>query len=447
MTVEQLEQQLNDFNPDVRRQALGDLMRLVEIDEIMLPTPKPEVNIHFHTFFSFNAEGWSPTRIAWEARKYGLEVAGIVDFDVLSGMDEFLLAGERLGLKATVGMESRVFVREYADKVLNSPNEPGILYFLAQGAFKKPEPGSESDKTLQMMSRTARERNLGMIARVNEHLKDVVLDYDRDVLPLTPAGNATERHLLLAYERKGREALGGDEVAFWSRILGIPEAEAVDLLVNAPELHEKMRAKLMKFGGVGYVKPDSNSFPSIEDVIAAARGMDALPTTSWLDGTNPGEADMMSQLELFTSKGVVAMNIIADRVWNLKNADEKATKTANLAKVMAACRAFDLPLSVGTEMNKAGLPFVDNFHAPELADYIDDFVTGAQFFYGHTLLARYADFGYYSKGAEAAFGDDRKSRNAFFAEVGAKSRPSKAVYDVLRSCAGGWEPGKILEVL
>jgi hypothetical protein len=447
VTIDQFEQQLSDFNPNVRGQALADLKKLADMDVIQLPAPKPEVNIHFHTFFSFNAEGWSPTRIAWEARKYGLGVAGIVDFDVLDGREEFLDAAETLGLKASVGMETRVFVSEYADTVLNSPNEPGILYFMAQGVFKNPEPGSKADDTLKMMSSKARERNLGMIGRINDHLGDVVLDYDLDVLPLTPSGNATERHLLLAYDRKGKAVLGYREAAFWAGVFGITEAEAADLVANTPAFHEKMRSKLMKFGGVGYVKADGSGFPSMDEVIAMARGMEALPTTTWLDGTNPGEDDMMSQLELFTSKGVVAINIVPDRNWNIKNADEKALKLKKLAAVMEAARAFDLPLSVGTEMNKAGLPFVDNFKAPELADYINDFVHGAEFFYGHTLLARWADFGYFSKAAQAVFGDDRKAKNAFFAEVGIKAKPNRGLYELLKSNRGNWEPGKLLEVL
>ena len=49
---------------------------------------------------------------------------------------------------------------------------------------------------------------------------------------------------------------------------------------------------------------------------------------------------------------------------------------------MDACRKFDLPIFVGTEMNKAGQPFVDDFHAPELTPYVEDFLAGARWVYG-----------------------------------------------------------------
>ena len=45
------------------------------------------LNLHFHSFFSYNAEGFSPSHIAWEARKAGLYAAGLCDFDVLDGLE------------------------------------------------------------------------------------------------------------------------------------------------------------------------------------------------------------------------------------------------------------------------------------------------------------------------------------------------------------------------
>jgi hypothetical protein len=44
-------------------------------------------------------------------------------------------------------------------------------------------------------------RNRALLQRVNAYLHPVVVDYETDVLPLTPAGNATERHIVVAYLR------------------------------------------------------------------------------------------------------------------------------------------------------------------------------------------------------------------------------------------------------
>ena len=442
-----LERRLNSFNPGERIHSLMEMASLVKSGEVIVPSPKPEVNLHYHTFFSFNANGWSPSRIAWESLKYGLEVSGIVDFDVLDGMDEFLTAGEMLGLKSVVGMESRVFIEELADKVMSSPNEPGIAYFMAAGCFKRPRKGSEAQGILISMAKTARARNVALMCRVNAHLHAVQLDYERDVIPLTPSGNATERHLLTAYERKACEVFGGDmaQVAkFWAEKLGMTESEAAEIIPRTPKFHEKMRARLMKFGGVGYVPPDSGSFPSIEDAIRMIRSMDALPMIAWLDGTNPGEEDTVGFLELLRSKGVVAINIVPDRNWNIKDADEKALKTRKLREVVEAARKFDMPICVGTEMNRAGLPFVDDFDALELRPFIQDFLEGARCLYGLTTLARHARFGYFSPAAESVFGSDIHAKNAFFAEVG--KHPAVPPQSLAR-LKGISEPNEILGIV
>lgn len=444
-----LEERLDSFDPDVRRRSLETLAARVNSGDIRLPNPKPEVNLHYHTFFSFNANNWSPSRIAWEALKYGLEVAGIVDFDVLDGMEEFLSAGELLGLKTVVGMESRVFIRELADKVMSSPDEPGIAYFMAAGCYRYPPEASHAEAIFRRMAETARTRNISLMERVNAYLAPVQLDYEEDVLTLTPAGNATERHLLTAYDRKARTIFQGDETKikeFWAKKLGIPENEIGLVLPDTPRFHETMRSKLMKFGGVGYVPPDSGSFPTIEEAVDMIRAMGALPMIAWLDGTNPGEEDTVAFLELLRSKGVVAINIIPERNWNIKDSDEKALKIRKLTEVVEAGRRFHMPISVGTEMNKAGLPFVDDFTATDLRPYIDDFLHGARCIYGHTVLARYANLGYLSEWSSAIFGSDAAQRNAFYSEVG-KYPPSPEIRQNLLEMQGEATPETIINIL
>lgn len=449
LDVRVLEDQLDSFDASERGEALCALAEEVASGNISVPPVKNEVNLHYHTFFSFNANGWSPSRIAWEARKYGLAVAGIVDFDVLDGMEEFLAAGEIIDLPTTAAMETRVFIAEYSQQVINSPNEPGISYFMAAGCCKNPTPGTSAADTLQLMRDLATRRNLGVLERVNDYLDRVRLDYDSDVLPLTPSGNATERHMLAAYDAKSRQIFDGDCAAlasFWAKALDFSSDEAASLLADTPKFHEKIRGKLMKFGGVGYVAPTLHTFPSVELVIEMAQAMEALPTATWLDGTNPGESDMTAMLDLLASKGVVAMNIVPDRNWNIKDPDEKRVKVENLGKAVAAAKELAFPICVGTEMNKGGLPFVDNFAAPELAPYVEDFIEGAYFFWGHTLLARNAGIGFASEWARHHFGNDRVKKNEFYTKIGRLIRASDATAlggSRLRSAS----PGDILRAL
>jgi hypothetical protein len=108
---------LDSFNTRDRRYTL---LRLKEELGDQLPAEEPDVNMHFHSFFSYNAEEWSPTRIAWESRKEGLYAAGLCDFDGLDGLEEFIHAGHLLGLRTAVHLETRVFLNEYAQVDINS---------------------------------------------------------------------------------------------------------------------------------------------------------------------------------------------------------------------------------------------------------------------------------------------------------------------------------------
>jgi hypothetical protein len=115
--VEELETSLNDFSPSVRRAALEELDRKLKAGEIQ-KTPEAKIaNLHCHTFYSFNAYGYSPSGLAWLAKRQGFQVIGMVDFDVLDAVDEFLDACEYIGVRGGI---NRAFVPEFAGYEINS---------------------------------------------------------------------------------------------------------------------------------------------------------------------------------------------------------------------------------------------------------------------------------------------------------------------------------------
>ena len=212
--------ELSSFEPAVRRNALRGLAA----SAAPRPAEKPWVNMHLHTFFSFNGEGWSPSRLAWESRQAGLYAAGIVDFDVLAGNDEWFEATDLLGVRAAAGFETRVFLSEFAEHEISSPGEPGVSYYMGFGFVKPPAPGSDAAARFVQFLRQSHQRNREVIARLNVRLGDARLDYEADVLPLTPAGNATERHIVRAYHEKALKLAGGDRAkaaAFWAGVFGM----------------------------------------------------------------------------------------------------------------------------------------------------------------------------------------------------------------------------------
>ena len=402
----------------MREAALQELVALADGDAVELPPPVDAVNMHCHTFFSFNGYGYSPSALAWLGRKQGFAAMGIVDFDVLDGVDEFLDACEMVGLRGSAGIETRVFVPEFATREINSPGEPGVYYQMGIG-FASGQTAGRAAEILANLRQRAADRNRGMLTRVNRYLAPVNIDYERDVLPLTPKGNATERHMLDAYTAAA-ERIYADRptrVCFWAQKLGMEPAEVEAQIDDAPGFKNVIRAKLMKRGGVGYVQPSPESFPTVDEFHEMIVRCGALPCSAWLDGTSAGEQDIEELLGLMVDKGVVAVNIIPDRNWNIADPDARRVKVQNLHDFVRLAQELNLPLNVGTEMNKYGLKLVDDFDVPDLAPVRRAFLDGAYFVYGHTLMQRALGLGYQSAWAQSHL-PSRRERNDSYTQVG-----------------------------
>jgi hypothetical protein len=415
----QLEERLDSFDDCERREALAALWDEVQQGRIHLPSAGERINLHCHTVFSYNAYGYSPSKFAWLARKAGLAVAGIADFDVLDGLDEFLRAGAQLDLRTCAGLETRVYVPEFADFVINSPGEPGISYHMGVG-FPTSELQPPLVDFLRRLRRTSEERNRALVKRVNAFLDPVVLSYEEDVLPLTPSGNATERHICLAYARKAR-AVFSDSVGlgeFWAEKLGVDPRE-LDLPAGL-SLQSLIRLKTMKRGGAGYVQPDSGSFPWMQETNQFILAAGGIPTHTWLDGTSEGESRIEELLAVAMSTGVAAINVIPDRNYT---AGSPGPKLENLRQVVAVADDLGLLVVSGTEMNSPGQPFVDDFDSPELLPLAPVLLKAAYAIYAHSVLQGRSGMGYTSEWAARHF-PDRADRNEFFRDVGLRLRPS-----------------------
>jgi hypothetical protein len=418
--IEELERKLDSFNAAERKQALSALCEKVEAGQIELPAAGTDVNLHCHTFFSYNTYGYSPSKLAWLARKASLAVAEVVDFDVLDALEEFLAAARKLGLKACAGLETRVFVPEFSDRVINSPGEPGISYHMGVG-FPTAKLQDEQQKFLLSLRKTAQKRNRDLMERVNKHLKPAVLDYERDVLVLTPSGNPTERHICLAYARKAKEMFTKEnELAnFWSERLGVEVS--LSELPEGRDLLNTIRAKTMKRGGVGYVLPDKGSFPTMADTNRFLLAAGAIPTLTWLDGLSDGEKAIEELIEVAMNTGTAAINVIPDRNYT---PGVKSEKLANTYSVIELAEKLNLPVVVGTEMNSPGQKFVDDFDSKELAPLVPVFLKGAHIVYAHSVLQQKCGLGYTSNWAGNNF-ESVAEKNEFFEKLGSALPPEQ----------------------
>lgn len=418
MYLEELEAQLDDFSFERRKEAFMKLLEEHRKGNIVFPAPRPVVNLHFHTFFSFNACGYSPLHIVWLSKKRGLSVAGSVDFDVLDAMEEFQFGGFAVHLPVVSGLETRIYLPEFHNEELSSPNEPGIAYYMGNGFVRLPET-EEGLRTLRRLKAIAQERNKKIIARVNAYLGEVAVDYARDVLPLTPSGNPTERHIVVAYAKKGEEVFpdSAARARFWAEKLGMSEASVLALEKDPASFYDTVRSRLMKFGGVGYVKPDVGDFPRIQEVNEMIRSAGAVPSFSWLDGTRSGEADPKKLIDFCEGNNVETFFLIPDRNWNLPDDEERKLKVRKLYEFVETARKYHFPIFVGTELNRYGQKFVDDFDSPYLAPLAPFFLESAWVLWGHAVLELSSRRGYASEWARKTF-RTRKEKNRFFARVG-----------------------------
>ena len=112
-------QQLNDRDIQVRTQAFRHLLAARTLGQLERRPQTELVNMHCHTFFSFNAYGYSPMALAWLAVERGWRAMATVDFDVLDAVDEALNARDEAGVRGAAGLETRVFVQEFISRELN----------------------------------------------------------------------------------------------------------------------------------------------------------------------------------------------------------------------------------------------------------------------------------------------------------------------------------------
>jgi hypothetical protein len=420
MNIIEVENQLNSFDSQERKSAVCEVRKLIDAGELSVKEDTDAHNLHCHTIFSYNGYGYSPSYIAYLAKKEGWFAAGIVDFDVLDGVDEFLDACRILGVRGVCGLETRAYLPEFSTREINSPGEPGITYHMGIGFTQKNISGDTEKAAafLRSMKQSAQDRTRDMVNKVNSFLSPVELDFDQDAVPLTPDGNVTERHVCQSYEIKAKKIFPDSAklVEFWAEKLGVSKEDAALMIGDSVKLQGQIRSKTMKSGGVGYVKPTAESFPLVKDVNEFILAAGGIPTITWLNGLSDGEQAIEELLDLQQELGGAVLNIVPDRNWNVSDPEDKSAKLAELAKIVKICELRNLPVIVGTEMNAPGLKLVDTFDSEELESYTQIFKKGAAIIYAHTVLQPEGK-GYLSDWAKSKFANIAE-KNAYFAEIG-----------------------------
>ncbi len=281
---------LNDSNPDKR---LGNLKFILENERHKHApdiTMDYYINNHIHTNYSFSF--YTPTMAIWMALRSGLQTAGIMDHDTISGAGEFRAAGKMAGIHTTKGVECRVDFSKtpFGGIRINNPDQKSIAYVAIHGV-----PDSQISKIDSFFAPYREERNkrnILMIEKLNKIFGpfSLSLDYVHDVLPLSlyfQGGTVTERHILFAAAEKilSKFSKGTRVIDFFRNDLKLEISEK-----NLSYLEDRGN-KLYAYDMLNVLKSDfverfyidaAAECPDVEDFITLADETGSIPAYAYL---------------------------------------------------------------------------------------------------------------------------------------------------------------------
>ena len=281
-----------------REERLGALAELAAAAPAAREKSSGESNNHVHTIYSFSP--YSPSMAALLAREAGLEAAGSVDHDSIAASREMVAACALVGIGGVTGCELRVGFRSgpdgkrfpFADRKINNPDSPGIVYMTIQGV-----PAGRVDLLsafLEPIRRKRIERTSRMAASASAILREAGIegiDMELDVLGRSMSregGGVTERHLLAAVAARliARYGPGQALISGLEKDFGIAPQRRMAALVADPEnptlLFDLLGVLKAGFLDRIFEQPGEEECPAAEKVVAFARSIGAIPAYAYL---------------------------------------------------------------------------------------------------------------------------------------------------------------------
>lgn len=377
-------EELNRPGREERLEALRELAARRERGEIRLPPRTGLVNNHIHTTYSFSP--YSPAAAVWMSLLAGLDTAGIMDHDTMSGAGEFLEAGRIAGLAVTVGAECRVDFHgtPLAGRRINNPDQDSNAYIAIHAV---PHPQIERVQAFFAPRREARNRrNRRMVERLNARLAEragpgLSLDFEAEVVPLSCAregGSITERHILFALAGRLEERFGRGEalLAFLQQELALNVSRTVrERLLDAGNpyyRYDLLGALKSDLVSIFYIEATTEECPPARETVAFIREAGAIPAYAYLGDVGESvTADKRSQrfedgflpqlFETIRDLGFQAVTYMPSR-----------NTAAQLARVRELCARFGLLQISGEDINSPRQRFIcEPLRRPEFANLID----------------------------------------------------------------------------
>ncbi len=357
---------LNNKDVLVRLESLRELKAMIDRGEIEATVSGDDVNNHIHTTYSFSP--YSPTKAIWMAYTSGLKTAGIMDHDSLSGAREFIEAGKIIGMLTTIGTECRASMKGTPLETfrINNPDQKGVAYMALHGV-----PHQNIDAVIDFFkpySEARNRRNRKMVENINKLTAgvDIVLDFDRDVLPLSNSflgGSVTERHLLYALSKKITERFGKGQavVDFLEKDFGMPISAKVRAFLMDPDndVYEYDLLGALKSNLVEKFYVDAtDECPPVKEVIALGQRIGAISAYAYLGDVGDSVTGDKKAQKFEDSYIELLFETIKELGFNAVTYMPSRNTMDQLRRVRALCDKFGLFQISGEDINSPRQKFI-----------------------------------------------------------------------------------------
>jgi hypothetical protein len=281
-----------------------------------------DVNGHFHTPYSFSAFK-EMTQVFDMARGENVKILGINDFYTTAGYEEFHDLSLEYKTFPLFNIEFMGLLKDEQKNNIrvNDPNNPGRTYFSGKGLDYPVKIEGNSLRKLESVRTESEEQTKKMFELASEHLEAIdpalKLDYKSSISRFT-RGMLRERHIAKIIRYKVFEVYGNESerIEILSKIFGGEKPKSN--LSNNASLEDEIRSRLLKAGGVAFVKEDPKAFLDIHEVIKIINDAGGIPTYPVLLDDKEGnyteyERDMESLYRSLTSMNIYSLELIPGR--------------------------------------------------------------------------------------------------------------------------------------
>ncbi len=281
-----------------------------------------DVNCHFHTPYSFSAFK-DMNQVFDMARGENVKILGINDFYTTAGYEEFNELSLEYNIFPLFNIEFIGLLKDEQKNSIriNDTNNPGRTYFSGKGLDFPPALEGQGLKKLETVRSESQQHAKEMFMLVSKHIgsmdPDLMPDYEIAMEKYT-RGMLRERHIAkivkdAVFNKYKNEK---DRKEILKKLFS--GTASTSSLSDSTAVEAEIRSRLLKAGGVAFVKEDPKVFMEIEDVIKTITEAGGIPTYPVLLDDKEGnytefERDMDKLYQRLTGMNVYSIELIPGR--------------------------------------------------------------------------------------------------------------------------------------